>query len=161
MTSAWIYDCVKRWLLNLCDKCLDIWLCKKVLLNLSDKCLDIWLCWKEAFELMWQVNSNPYISTVLPVLTVVSVPTARGHLTAPVTVLGMMAICVKTVSENIRGSRKFFSEGVRLFYVFFFFFFFFFLLLFLGRERGSKYHYKRAIIGPPAERLLLLWHKLL
>ena len=51
--------------------------------------------------------------TVPPVLTVVSVPTARGHLIAPVTVLGMMAICVKTVSENIRGSRKFFQ----LFYI--------------------------------------------
>ena len=66
--------------------------------------------------------------TVLPVLTVVSVPTARGHLTAPVTVLGMMAICVKMVSENIRGSRKFFQRGSNCFT-------FFFLLLLLGRER--------------------------
>ena len=68
--------------------------------------------------------------TVLPVLTVVSVPTARDHLTAPVTVLGMMAICVKTVSENICGSRNFFRGGPTVLR----FFLFFFIIIIRERE---------------------------
>ena len=49
----------------------------------------------------------------------------------------------------MHGSRKFFQRGSNFFYVFFVCFFF----SWVG-ERGSKYHYKRAIIGPPAKRHL-------
>ena len=45
---------------------------------------------------------------------------------------------------HMRGSRKFFSEGVPLFYV---------CISWLG-ERGSEYHYKRVIIGQQEKRNL-------
>ena len=53
---------------------------------------------------------------------------------------------------DMRGSRKFFQRGSNFDYVFFFFFF-------LGGgggfgQRGSKYQYKRVIIGPPVKRHL-------
>ena len=49
----------------------------------------------------------------------------------------------------MRGSRNFFQRGFN-FYIFFLLSLF---LLLLG-ERRSKYHYKRAIISPPAKRHL-------
>ena len=51
------------------------------------------------------------------------------------------------VNQYMRWSRKFFQSGSN------FFLFFFFSFSWLG-ERGYKYHYKRAIIGPPAKRHL-------
>ena len=54
-------------------------------------------------------------------------------------------ISMKTATQHTR-IQKVFSEGFQLFWCFFFFSFF---LSWLG-ERGSNYHYKPAIICPPA-----------
>ena len=51
---------------------------------------------------------------------------------------------------RMRGSRKFCQRGSNFD---FFFSFYVFFLFWLGEER-SKYHYKRAINGPPAKRHL-------
>ena len=48
------------------------------------------------------------------------------------------------------GSRKFCQRGSNS-ATLSFLFCFVFLLLFFNGERGSKYHYKRAIIDPPAD----------
>ena len=47
----------------------------------------------------------------------------------------------------MRGSRKFYQRGSNFNNVFF--------LVDKEGEGGSKYHYKRAIIGPPAKRHLM------
>ena len=81
---------------------------------------------------------------------------------------GLEKALLKTVQSKstMRGSRKFCQRGSNFdkfcFVMFLFVFVCFVFVVFLGgggagrggRDDPSKYHYKRAIIGPPAKRHL-------